>query len=171
MTALPRPFHILFGALLSVFAAGTEANVGEYKWGKTVCTPTSSKVVRNLLNGSMETHLHAPAASCRCERDPTERERVEVRIDRNASTITITRIDEHGGRALWDQFQNCKIHNQGSWDCSGMHRGIDWIKKMTSDEGLFLATINAEVGALKGSELWGSCIRKDGWSLRGLWER
>jgi len=168
MTTSPKYFRLLLGALLTAFTAGTEASVGEYRWGKTVCTPSYSKVIPNLLNGSMDTFLYAPTSSCRCERDPEERQKVEVRVDMKSTTVAIFQTDERGKTSAWDTLRNCRILSPKDWDCSNGNRGIHWIIKMSSDEGLILATINGEASTLKGKHLWGSCIRKDGWSLRGL---
>jgi hypothetical protein len=187
MTTLPRPFYILFGALLSVTAAGTEANVGEYKWGKTVCTPTLSSDVRNPLTGQPETLLYAPTASCRCEKetDPEEQGKVVVQTDMTSLTVTVFRIEKDGKKLLWEQMSNCKILSPTNWDCSYRYEGnIRYedprevcyrVRRLSSQEGLFLLSCALKrsafvevVGTIRGSGRYGSCILKRGWSLKGL---
>lgn len=176
MTRLLKPAHLFLGTLLIAASASSKATGEEYRWGTTVCTPTSSKVARSFSDGKMETYLYAPAASCRCEKDPAERRKVEVRVDMNSSKVTVSQTDETGKKSLWDQFGNCKIISSTDWDCSGrdLRFGNDakLIRKASSDQGIFLIAheINSveTVGTIKGENLYGSCIKKGGWSLKGL---
>ena len=170
MTRLLKPAHLFLGTLLIAASASSKATVEEYRWGTTVCTPTSSKVVRTS-DGKMRTFLSATAASCRCEKNSTERRKVKVLVDTKYSIVTTFHTDENGKESLWQRFDNCKVQSSSDWDCSQMGQTVKAIRRMVGHEGLFLlATIYDEVGGDgSGDQIdWGACIRKDGWSLRGL---
>ena len=182
MTRLLKPTHLILGTFLLAASASSKATVEEYQWGRTVCTPTSSQSVWSPFEKKMVDLIYAPAASCKCLKDTREREKVEVNVNQSASTITIFRTDKEGKKLLWRQFKNCKILSLSDWDCS--ERGTlladegTHARRMSSHEALFLTTFNGRnfnfietVGTLKGKdEDWGRCLRKGGWSLKGIFE-
>lgn len=164
-----KPTNILLGTLIGATSVTIEASIEEYKWGKAVCNQTSSKVVRNPFDGTTQILLYAPMSSCRCEKDPANAGKVELRIDMNRSTVTIFTTDKSGKKLLWNQFHNCAVLNSSDWDCSFTAQGLKQVARMISNQALFIATDNDETTlTIKGQENWGSCIRRYGWSLKEL---
>jgi len=170
MTHPLKPTHLILCTLLIAANASSKATATEYRKGTVLCTPTTSRVERSPITNKLHTFFFAPASSCRCEQGAEDDFRWEYRVNKQASLVTVTLIDKTGERNS-HQYRNCKVLSSTEWDCS-YPADLHWkiIARASSGVVFSLTADHNEIvrATIDGPETYGSCFRREGWSLRGL---